>query len=586
MRYLLSFVFIFYVVAALSQDVAFKAESNADEVIVGNPFKVSFILENADIRNISFPNFESDGFSVIQGPVNESRYVNINGKASYSEAYIFIISPKKTGKLSLGSAKVVTSRGKAITTKPLIISVVSGSSGNVVGENTHNLPAALAGKVFFRMEPSTQKAVPGQEIRLDLKVYTQVDLAGIELRKEPNSDFVELNPLSYFDREIRMDVFNGKQFASKIIYSFSFFAGKTGEIEIKPAAVDIFLGRSSAANPFARPQSYPLLSNPVKIEVQDFTKSPQNFSGAVGNYQMDVNVEKSNISSDDLLKVTVTVMGYGDIKKLIKIPFLFEGEEMPFDIYPPKIRDQSKESKEGLSGIKEFVYTLEPLKIGDFKMRPTFIYYDVKKKKFTTVDTTINIKVIQGKKVLTSKSEVEKSEKAELAKSVVFTEPLTKAHWSKSSKPFFGSFMFWVLTFLPLIIFSVLASSKLFLKKRYQMIIEKRERTKAERELNELLKAAEEFLKQEDAPGFYKSISEAFKGYLGSKLLLTNSELTKEKMSDMLNNKIDERHIRAMMRILNICELSVFAGQDNQDAMQKVFDDSCDLFEIFSKTFS
>ena len=221
----------------------FRADCNAKDVVVGNPFKVSFVLEDADIRNISFPNFDKDGFNVLQGPVNESRYVSINGKGTYSEAYIFILAPKKTGKLTLGSARVVTTKNKALTTKPITINSVQESGSTVTDENIHNLPPALAGNVFFRMESNTLNAVPGEEIRIDLKLYTRTDLARIDLTKEPSCDDANISPLPYYDREIRMDVFNGKQFASKIIYSFSLFTGKTGEIVIKPAAIKIAMAR-------------------------------------------------------------------------------------------------------------------------------------------------------------------------------------------------------------------------------------------------------------------------------------------------------------------------------------------------------
>ena len=89
-----------------------------------------------------------------------------------------------------------------------------------------------------------------------------------------------------------------------------------------------------------------------------------------------------------------------------------------------------------------------------------------------------------------------------------------------------------------------------------------------------------------DAPAFYQAISEAFKNFLGKKLKIPKAEMSKEMMAEKLEGLVDEDKIRSLTRIMKICELSVFAGQDNKQAMQLVYDDSTELFAIFTKTFS
>ncbi len=588
MRYLIGIFLLHFALCANAQQVVFRADCNAKDVVVGNPFKVSFELQNADIRNINFPNFDKDGFTVVNGPINESKYMSVNGKSNYSEAYIFILSPKKTGKLTIGEARVVTSKGKTMTTKTITVNSVAKNNSSASGDE-HNLPSSIAGKVIFRMEPSTTDAVPGEQIQLNLKVYTQLDLTSIELTKEPKSPMIDLLPLSYYDREARVDVLNGRQYASKIIYSFSFFAPKSGTLEINPSAVQISMGRNSASNPFSKPQLYPLISNSVKINIKDFDNAPKTFSGAVGQYEMFANIEKTNITTDDALKVLITVSGDGDIKKVLNALILFgkkEGE--PFEIYPPKISEKSKESDLGFEGIKDFEFTLNPQDVGDFEIRPTFTYYDIKSDRFVTIDTLIKVRVIQGKRQISKTNKLDKEEEASDSKekTISFTEPISKAVWHRSSKPFFGSFLFWGLALIPIILFAGLAGSRFYLQQYMIMTAKKRERTKAERELGEGLQQAAEHLKASDQGAFYQSISEIFKNFLGSKLGISKAELTKEILAEKLEGKVDDEHIRSLTRILKICEVSVFAGQNNNQAMQRIYDDSRELLNIFAKSLS
>ena len=117
-------------------------------------------------------------------------------------------------------------------------------------------------------------------------------------------------------------------------------------------------------------------------------------------------------------------------------------------------------------------------------------------------------------------------------------------------------------------------------------MMKQRALTKANRDLDENLKNALKHLSASDAPAFYHAIAEAFKHFLGKKLKIPKAEMSKEMMAEKLEDLVDEDKIRSLTRIMKICELSVFAGQDNKQAMQLVYDDSTELFAIFTKTFS
>lgn len=572
MRYLLILALFCCTTAVNAQKVKFSAVCDVNEVKVNTPFKVSFVLENAEVKKPEFPKFIESGFRVISGPT----------AVPEKEAYVFLLAPKRTGKLTIGPAKVITSRGKVLSSNSITINSVADNVSNWEEEND-NLPSEISGKVLFRLIPSTKTAVPGELVTIDLKAYSNLAIDKI-LTETPRSDDAIIKPANYIDRSNSPDVFNGRPYESKVIASYSFIAGSSGTVEISPMKITfqpIFYSSRFSGN-----ELYTVNTNSLNIEVKPFKDVPATFNGAVGKYEMFAYIEKTSISSDDLLNLALTVSGVGELKKIssISIKFGKKGEK-PFDIYPPKIVESTSNGKGVKSGIIDFIYRLEPNAIGDFELRPTFTYFDTELRRFVTVDTIIPVRVIQGKKVL-GKSVPLEAESDENKIKLSFGDAAAKAYWTKPGAAFFGSPLFWILFFLPVAIFIMLAAGKVYLKKRYEAILRQRVLTKANRELNENLKNALKHLSASDAPAFYHSISEAFKNFLGKKLKIPKAEMSKEIMAEKLEGLVEDDKIRSLSRIMKICELSVFAGQDNKQAMQLVYDDSRELFAIFTKIFS
>lgn len=576
MRYLLILALFCCTTAVNAQKVKFSAVCDVNEVKVNTPFKVSYVLENAEVKKPEFPKFIESGFRVISGPTV------VPGKGK--ETYVCLLAPKRTGKLTLGPATVITYRGKVLSSNSITINSVTDNVSNREEEND-NLPAEISGKVLFRLIPSTKTAVPGEQVIIDLKAYTMLALDNnLSIVENPSSKDVIIKTVKYSDGSTSPDVFNGRQYESRVIDRYSFIAGSSGSVEISPSKIafqPIYYSSRFSGN-----EVYAVNTNSLNIEVKPFKDEPATFGGAVGKYEMFAYIEKTSISSDDFLNLALTVSGVGELKKIssISIKFGKKGEK-PFEIYPPKIVENVQETTQGKSGIKDFIYKLEPNAIGEFELRPTFTYYDTELRRFVTIDTIIPVRVIQGKKVL-GKSVPLEADSDENKIKLSFTDAAAKAYWTKPGAAFFGSLLFWILFFLPLSIFIILAAGKVYLKKRYEAILKQRALTKANRDLNENLKNALKHLSSSDAPAFYHSISEAFINFLGKKLKIPKAEMSKEIMAEKLEGLVEDDKIRSLSRIMKICELSVFAGQDNKQAMQLVYDDSRELFAIFTKIFS
>ena len=89
--------------------------------------------------------------------------------------YSYILQPKQIGTFTIGPAKLVI-RGETYTTKPMEIEVVDGVN---LGEERQK-------NVFIKAELSTSEAYVGQQITLDYKVYTTVNIETYNVLEESN----------------------------------------------------------------------------------------------------------------------------------------------------------------------------------------------------------------------------------------------------------------------------------------------------------------------------------------------------------------------------------------------------------------
>jgi len=87
------------------------------------------------------------------------------------------------------------------------------------------------------------------------------------------------------------------------------------------------------------------------------------FSGAVGKYNLNAKLDKTEIKQGEPVTLEVTVFGEGNIKTLQepKLPGLKD-----FDIYESKSEESISRSGDGISGKKTFRYVIVPRKPGSF----------------------------------------------------------------------------------------------------------------------------------------------------------------------------------------------------------------------------
>lgn len=543
---------------ALSAQTTFEATADARRVLENSYFEVTFTLSNAQGGQFSPPSFEN--FLVVSGPSQAVSTSMINGQVSRTQAYSYTLKPRHTGTFTIGSASIKVNR-TTLQTKPLTIEVVKGRKGE---------PGA-AEQVFIRAEPSTETAYVGQQILLDYKLYTTLDVESFNILEESGYQGFFAQDVRRFNGRVMREVINGVQYTTKVLKRIALFPQQTGQLSIEPMNVQLGVvkegakrSRSFFFTPEVRP--YPVATETVNIEVLPLPAgAPESFTGAVGDYQIRPDLSSKTATTDDALTLILTVRGSGDIKR-VEAPAL----DLPegFEVYEPKaVEETNLELNASIEGKKVFEYLLLPKVPGDYEFTPKFTYFSPDSAKYVTLaDQSFSLYVKQGTgqpgRATASLNETE--DIGPLMLSPVLTQTRT---------PFLGSALFWGLLAAPLLLFGGLLGWRRHRARQDDIDPNERRMQAARGVAQERLSLAKSHLKAGDSRAFYDEVSKAILGYVGDKLQIPRSSMSKSSLRQRLQElDLDESLIETVMSIVQDCEMALFAGQADAGKMETVYE--------------
>ena len=419
--------------------VAFIAKANAKQVVQGNAFQIDFELLNGRGRDFRPPSFKD--FEIISGPSTSMSTQIINGRTTQQMGYSYTLLAKKTGRFTIGSANIKVG-SKTYTTRQVSIEVVKGK------KSTANLGSDR--EVFIRVEPSTTDAYIGQQILVDYKIYTVVDIRNFKALSKPEYDGFFVQEVRGFDSRVGQEVIDGVQYTTRVVDRVSLFPQQAGILTIEPMLMQLGIeipGQKPSRGFFSRTPTRPanVKTEPIEISVRPFPDgAPPSFAGAVGTFVMRTSVTPKVLTTDDALTVRMIIQGDGDAKRL-QAPTLILPKE--FEVFDPTVIDEDERGNRGsVQNSKVFEWLVVPKKKGSYILQPAFTYFDPEKNEYITLNgtaTTVNIK--QG----TGATNRSIDDSAIPKKDIRFIKLETEL--SRPKPPFFNSGMFWLLTLLPII---------------------------------------------------------------------------------------------------------------------------------------
>ncbi|HMT30021.1 MAG TPA: BatD family protein [Bacteroidia bacterium] len=438
----------------------------------------------------------------------------------------------------------------------------------------------------------------GEAIVATYKLYTNVQVINYSINKVPafngfwSQDMQMPSQLTLYQESV-----NGVNYQVGEIKKVVLFPQQSGTLTLEPMEGEciarIQVKRNKTGSPFdifndpffndpffgsggIRDVKFAVKSDPIKITVKELPANPpSSFTGAVGRFTFDGNLDKSNIKSNDAVSLKLKLTGKGNIK-LAEGPVL----ELSPDIekYDPKISDNITVNEKGASGSRTFEYLLIPRQKGTYNFGPIeFTYFDLDKKNYVTLKTrpfSLNVeKGVDGGSATTMSS---KAEFQVLGRDIRFIKTGVP-EFTDGDDDFYGSWLFWILTVTPFIGIALLVQYR----KRHLALnsdlslVKSRKATKMARKR---LETADKLLKAGNQSGFYDEVGKAIWGYLSDKLKLPVSVLTKESVVDSLKEAgVGSETINKMISTLDTCEYARFGRMEGGDGAEKIYQETVNL---------
>jgi BatD DUF11 like domain len=559
-----------------AQDVTIKAEYPS-VVNAGQQFSIMWTV-NTGGGEFTTPSFT--GFIKLMGP--QSSYSSstqiINGKMSQqtSYSYVYYLQAEKEGKYVIAPAQF-TFKNKTYSSDSMHIEVVGNSAGaqsSRVGSNTapENSDVAYAGNdLFVNLSVSRKDVYVGEPIVATVKLYTRVNLSGInEIKYPPFNGFLKSDIPTPPLTSLKQENVRGTIYGTGVVQQFLLYPQVTGEIVIDPVQISVLVQQKTGQSDpffgdfFSSYQTIPkaVASQSIKINVRALPGiKPSDYSGIVGQISMKAVLSKDTVNVNDPVNFTITLSGNGNLK-VAATPSLKLSPDI--EVYDPKITDDIKNSISGTSGQKKFEFLLIPRHNGEFTIPAvTYSYFNTfagRYEKLTTQEFRFYARKSsdQNNGAIAVYGGVSKEDVKYLGKDIRFikSEPGNLARISNvilSNRSFYSAYAFAALAFLII----------LFLRRehiRRNADINIVRNRKAGKVAVKRLRHAESCMKNGETDLFYDEILKALWGYLSDKLNIPVSDLTRSNAVSALTERgIDEGMLNSLKSILDTCEFARYA---------------------------
>ena len=522
--------------------------------------KIQFTINKQGADNFQAPNFKN--FQIVSGPSQSISQSWVNGNASFSQSYSYIVKPLKKGEFLIPAASIKLNN-KTLTSKPIKVIVLDP----VEIPKDPNDPNYIAQQnVHLVAEISKSSPYVGEGIYVEYRLYVSQN---ISVRDFSYTDSPQYNGFWNQDIKIRglttqNGTYNGEQYRYVVLQKALLIPTKSGKLTIDPIEMDIVIGVPTGRGDFF---GNPIVKNVTKsfASAKKFIRSkelpiegkPESFNGAVGDFNFIVSSSKNILKSNETATVSVKVTGNGNLK-LFELPEIKTPSEL--EVFTPEQKEKITINSRGIKGSVTKNYTVVPQFKGKYKIPSTeFSYFDLKEKKYVRLTSEdIFVDVLEGKELVTDSDLASNSKKDIVATGANFRYIQTSSAFSLANESgFYTSKFYYLILILPLLFIPIGIVIAKRNDARNNDVLGNKLR-KADRLAKKYLSEAKKQLGTKEA--FYVALEKALHNYLKAKLRIETSDISKEKITELLNRKsVNESTIHSFIEVFNSCDMARYS---------------------------
>ena len=588
---------IAYSTQMLADKVSFTA-SAPDAVVVGDQFRLSYTVTTQKVKDFRAPSIK--GFDVLMGPSrsqqSNTQIVNGNVTSTSSITFTYILMANNAGEYTIPGASIVAD-GDQMVSNSVRIKVLpqdQGSSNSSSSSSTHSSSGTGVSNqdLFITASASKTNVYEQEAFVLTYKIYTRE--SNLQLNNAKLPDFK-----GFHSQEIEMTTnarwtpehYQGRNYYTTVYRQFVLFPQQSGKLYIDPAQFQMTVGKPvQSDDPFDA--FFNGGSNVIEIKKSISTPKiainvnplpagkPADFSGGVGEFNISSSINNKELKTNDAITIKLVIAGTGNLKLISNPEIKFPDD---FEVYDPKVDNQVRLTREGLTGNKVIEYLAIPRHAGTYKIPGvSFSYFDIRSKSYKTLKTeeyVINVEKGAGNADQVIANFTNKEDLKVLGEDIRYIKQNEVTLQPKGSF-FYGSMTYWLFYIIPALAFIIF-----FIIYRKQAAenanVAKMRTKKANKVATKRMKLAGKLLSENKKDAFYDEVLKALWGYISDKLNIPVSRLSKDNIEEKLRNHgVNEELIKEFLNALNDCEFARFAPGDENQAMDKVYSSS---IEVISK---
>lgn len=547
--------------------VTFKAEA-PNVVSVGEKFK--FVITTTKRGKITRPEFKP-AFEDLG--TTQKQLTNIyNDQMEQSFSLEITLLALKEGTFTIGEATLIDDEDNTYKTKPVSIEVIKGQSQQQKNDTKTDL--------FMRFIPSRTSLYHGDNLTLTLKMYVGLEtrFSSLQSVNLPAFDNFWAKDITVNNPPWQRENVDGTIYNTIVLKTWTLNPQKSGTLRIGAADAECVIEIARHPNfLFAYDYDYVkknIRTSALTINVKDMPAgAPSSFSGAVGSFSMQASLSKDKVTANDAVNLNIKISGNGN-HSLITIPNVK---------FPPDF--DTYDSKKTVSGNSlTFEVPFIPRSAGTFTIEPVlFSYFDPVAGTYKTLMS--NPMIIEVEKDMNASQQVtfvnptNQRDVKILASDIRFIKNNADTWYAKGSR-FLGMKHLYPLYIIAIVVFALIYLLLYKRNKNSQNIVLVRNR-KAKRIAKKRLNMAAKAMNQNNASTFYDEILKAVWGYLGDKFSLPVAELSRNNVSELLEEKnVDKTNIEQLIGIVNECEFARYAPGGNSSQMSTIYNST---IEIISK---
>ncbi len=559
-------------------------------VSVGEQFRVTWTV-NSKGGNLEAPEFND--FYLLMGPqTSYSQSTSIvNGKVSQQikNSFTYYLQATKEGKFTIQPA-IYTEKKNEYKSREITIEVVgtddekrtesvagTGQDQNSNSAQTNNVSGS---DLYVRLLVSRNKVTMGEYIVATLKIYSRVNLSGIQELNYPDfNGFLKTDLETVPLRTLEPENVNGTIYNTGVLQRFLIYPQKSGTLRIEPSTLTVLLQERARSNDpffgdfFSSFSTVPkvIATMPVDIEVKPLPSGkPGSFQGTVGSISLSADINADTISVNEALTLKVKISGNGNLQLSMPPEFILSPD---IEIYDPKIESNLNYTSSGTEGSRTFEYVLIPRHHGLFEIPPIeYSYYDPDAGRYKVLSTKVKSFYVRKGNDADAETQVFGSVNKEsityLGRDIRYIHSNNKS-LKKQNMVLVSRSSFIIMYLSALLLFIIIIIWRREHLKRNSDLAKVRNR-KAAKVASARLKTAGKFLKEDNDEEFFSELLKAMWGYLSDKLSIPYSHLNIQAATGILAKKgIDSMSINKIINIIESCEYSRFSPtgsvQDRKD---------------------